>query len=469
MAKTAAQQQLLLVAARNGDREATLRLLVEDGVYINCKDTLGFTPLMWAVYYNHFAVTELLLSYVANLNAKSLGGHTPLHIAVSKGSVECLNLLCKAGANMNVRSKNGYTALHEACSSGHWECAKILLEHKISVNIKSNEGFTPLHFAASKGYTDICKLLLEQGAAIDFTDTSGRTPLHVAATCPNGKDVVDLLIKKGANVVKKCLRHRTPLQHAIEQNCTISIPTLKQAEARNRASEATSEAVEKVGERKSVQLPKQDNGAPTKSGETHTGDPPNSENGSAKANSETKNAKVIVNGKTDAEVEAIVKARVEDVRGPLEAKLAQKNKVIEQLLAEKDKYEIQLKQQQLISSQEQASLQDQLRIYQKQLEIARTEKASMQLDLEMMHKKLALISTELQQQLTKQKVLHEQVVQLEESRVCKICFERTVDTILFPCSHFCLCHDCTIAVVKKNKKCPICRSTIERSSLCYFT
>lgn len=40
MAKTVAQQQLIF-AAKSGNSEATLHLLVEDGVYINSKDTLG--------------------------------------------------------------------------------------------------------------------------------------------------------------------------------------------------------------------------------------------------------------------------------------------------------------------------------------------------------------------------------------------------------------------------------------------
>ncbi len=48
-----------------------------------------------------------------------------------------------------------------------------------------------------------------------------------------------------------------------------------------------------------------------------------------------------------------------------------------------------------------------------------------------------------------------QMAQLEESRLCKICFENESDTILFPCSHFCLCHQCSLAVVDKSNSCPV--------------
>jgi len=166
--------------------------------------------------------------------------------------------------------------------------------------------------------------------------------------------------------------------------------------------------------------------------------------------------------------EDAVRVRVDAVRKVLEQKLEHQDKLIRQLLTDKEKAEYQIVQQQKKFSQEIATLQDQARVLQKQLDIGRTEKASAQIDLDTKQKKLDLVSAELRLQFSKQQQLNEQVAQMEEARTCKICFERPVDTVLFPCSHICLCSKCTVAVVKKNKKCPICRSTIERSTLCYF-
>src|SRR5690349_14829029 len=50
------QQQLLLEAAKKGFKDEVLDLL-RKRTYVNCKDTLGYSPLMWAIHYSkHFHI-----------------------------------------------------------------------------------------------------------------------------------------------------------------------------------------------------------------------------------------------------------------------------------------------------------------------------------------------------------------------------------------------------------------------------
>ncbi len=82
--------------------------------------------------------------------------------------------------------------------------AKILVHHGADINKKSN-GVPPLHFAAQVPQGEnpvILKYLLEEGANPNATDFQGSTPLFVA-NFTNNKEVIDLLIKAGADTTIK--------------------------------------------------------------------------------------------------------------------------------------------------------------------------------------------------------------------------------------------------------------------------
>ena len=46
---------------------------------------------------------------------------------------------------------------------------------------------------------------------------------------------------------------------------------------------------------------------------------------------------------------------------------------------------------------------------------------------------------------------------MRDKQLCKICMERDVEVIFYPCKHFVCCASCSAAV----KVCPICRVDIE--------
>ena len=45
----------------------------------------------------------------------------------------------------------------------------------------------------------------------------------------------------------------------------------------------------------------------------------------------------------------------------------------------------------------------------------------------------------------------------DEDDLCKICLFEQKDTLVMPCGHLCMCHDCGKMCLEKNPLCPICR------------
>ena len=97
---------LHLVAALGKTDE--VNSLVSQGINVNIKDNIGFTPLHWAVLTNeNIAPAALLISQGADVNAKeAVHDFTPLHLAaLGIGNVEIANLLISKGADVNATGK----------------------------------------------------------------------------------------------------------------------------------------------------------------------------------------------------------------------------------------------------------------------------------------------------------------------------------------------------------------------------
>jgi len=127
---------------------------------------------------------------------------------------------------------SGKPLLAHAMSEDNLEMAKVLIDGGANVNASWNDGFGLLHGACKKLAFSQCVFLLENGADPNKTDKNGNTPLHFAVCPPNNKvsasrfkaivsgeqsptyvqaiEIVDLLLKKGANLEAVNHRGHTP-------------------------------------------------------------------------------------------------------------------------------------------------------------------------------------------------------------------------------------------------------------------
>ena len=123
--------------------------------------------------------------------------------------------------------------IHEAVLSDDIVAAKQLL--KVNPNLvhskKQSQGDTPLHFVKSAEMTN---LLFDYGAQSDIEarNANNRTPLHKAARRGNA-DVVEILIKKGANINAIALEDYTPLHFAVVSDDLDTLRILTNANSDN--------------------------------------------------------------------------------------------------------------------------------------------------------------------------------------------------------------------------------------------
>jgi hypothetical protein len=91
------------------------------------------------------------------------------------------------------------TDVHLAAEQGDLEKVKALLETNPDLaTSKDKSGITPLHLAAYRGHKNIVELLLSKGADLNAKMKGGQTPLH-AALEKGQKEVVELLLAYYAN------------------------------------------------------------------------------------------------------------------------------------------------------------------------------------------------------------------------------------------------------------------------------
>ena len=148
-----------------------------------------------------------------------------LHIAIEKNNFKICQMLLNADTDVTAFDATGNTALMCAASHASADIVKLLLE-KISllpdaeyhINGGNFNGQTALT-AALDNTGDVIEVLIKAGAQIDKGDNRGYTPLMQAASL--GKtDKMITLIKHGANYHLKNNRNETAL--TIYRNCYFS-------------------------------------------------------------------------------------------------------------------------------------------------------------------------------------------------------------------------------------------------------
>ncbi|XP_033757082.1 poly [ADP-ribose] polymerase tankyrase-1-like [Pecten maximus] len=228
----------LLEAARSGNEDKLMSLLTPLNVNCHASDGRKSTPLHLAAGYNRTRIVALLLQHGADVHAKDKGGLVPLHNACSYGHFEVTETLLKAGASVNAMDLWQFTPLHEAASKSRVEVCSLLLAHGADPTLVNCHSKSAIDVAPTRELQERLQYefkghsLLEGCRQADLTRVkkymevvnikhpySGDTALHCAASSPfpKRKQVVELLIRKGANLNDKNKDYVTPLHIAADK------------------------------------------------------------------------------------------------------------------------------------------------------------------------------------------------------------------------------------------------------------
>ena len=101
---------------------------------------------------------------------------------------------------INTMDTFGNLALHEAIYRRKWRCVDFLILTNADIFAKDHYGRTPLHYACWSGSLACTKLLIGLGAHVSVRDTEGNTPLIYVYKIHWGMDILDELLKHGANI-----------------------------------------------------------------------------------------------------------------------------------------------------------------------------------------------------------------------------------------------------------------------------
>lgn len=121
-----------------------------------------------------------LSEFASFFNQVGSCGRTPLMVASSVGNTRLVDLFLKEGANPNAVGYKLMTALHEASSNGRLEVAKLLINAEAKIDAVSEDGVTPLMCAAAWGYKNLVDLLLKKGANKFLKDSYGASAIDIA-------------------------------------------------------------------------------------------------------------------------------------------------------------------------------------------------------------------------------------------------------------------------------------------------
>uniref|UniRef100_A0A667YM70 Uncharacterized protein n=1 Tax=Myripristis murdjan TaxID=586833 RepID=A0A667YM70_9TELE len=188
-----------------------VKLLVDSGAEVDCKDKKAYTPLHAAASSGMSSTVHYLLGLGVQINEVNAYGNTPLHVACYNGQDVVVNELIEAGACVNQVNERGFSALHFASSSRQGAlCQELLLANGAHVNLRSKDGKTPLHMAAAHGRFSRSQALIQNG---ESTNVKVNSALHIAARYGH-ELIITALINHGADMTKRGIHGMFPLHLA---------------------------------------------------------------------------------------------------------------------------------------------------------------------------------------------------------------------------------------------------------------
>lgn len=235
------QAPVLCVSAREGFIEMVSSLLeFNASVDATCED--GMTSLCHAAANGHLDIIKLLCSKKANLSHTDKCGQCPAVHAAMHGHLDSLAFLLQCDWSSASSQQQKIEAMQQAfvaaAAMGHKHICDYLVVHAAG---RSNEAFsidavdtligeTALTASCLHGRKDVVQYLIKQGANVHLANTKSYSPL-LCAVKGNKWDVAEILFQAGASIEQPDKNGHTPLMIAASEGHVAILEMLLSAEA----------------------------------------------------------------------------------------------------------------------------------------------------------------------------------------------------------------------------------------------
>ena len=151
--------ELFFSTIQSGNTENIKLQLEYNPNLVNSKDARGFTPLIFATYFDKDDIAKILIDHNADVDARDASGNTALIGVAFKGNVEIAGFLIENGADINATNKKGISPLIFAVMYNQNSIVDLLIKRGSDRMVKDAEGKTASDYAQEKGFSEVLKLL----------------------------------------------------------------------------------------------------------------------------------------------------------------------------------------------------------------------------------------------------------------------------------------------------------------------
>jgi ankyrin repeat protein len=137
--------------------------------------------------------------------------------ATRKGLCRWISYIITKGIDINIKDRLGWSALLIATKEGQVLCVESLLKSRVlDLSVTTNFGQTALHIATRFNKLNIVKLLVKSSINLETRDRCGQTALHVACAVDINPEIINILLRAGANINSTSIELYTPLHVAAD-------------------------------------------------------------------------------------------------------------------------------------------------------------------------------------------------------------------------------------------------------------
>jgi ankyrin repeat protein len=147
--------------------ESIIKLLIENNANVNCKNDLGFTPLLYAAKLNKLNnVRTLICNTQTLLDETNCHGKAAVHYAIDNTNPAMLEMLLEARANVDIKFEYGINLITYAIGQESNDCLKFLAEKtNLDLNYKYN-----LSIALQDENLEAIKILVDRDINLNDKD-----------------------------------------------------------------------------------------------------------------------------------------------------------------------------------------------------------------------------------------------------------------------------------------------------------